>query len=274
VADRATIGNMAPEYGATMGFFPTDAETLEYLRRTGRSDEEVELVERYAKESSCSARCASAAEVQQTLSLDLATVEPSLPDRSGRRTASLAQHEERLSRGAGGPIAERGFALDEAGLHRTGRVATNGSSSEIGHGRWSSLPSQAAPTQQSIGHAGRRAAGEKGGRERLTVKPYVKTSLAPGSRVVTDYLQKAGVTEALDKIGFDTVGYAARPASATASLARCRGQGRHRRGPGGRRRVERQPQFRGAHQSAGARHYLASPRWWWPTLWRAPPTSI
>jgi aconitate hydratase len=210
LADRATIGNMAPEYGATMGFFPTDAETLDYLRRTGRSDEEVELVERYTKEQQLFRTDAGQVpKFTKTLSLDLGSVEPSLagPKRPQDRVA-LADMKSAFRAALRAPIAERGFALDDAGLHRTGRVVNNGASAEIGHGAVviaaiTSCTNTSNPSVMLAAGLLAKKAVEKG----LTVKPYVKTSLAPGSRVVTDYLQKAGVTDALNKIGFNTVGY-------------------------------------------------------------------
>ena len=115
LADRATIANMAPEYGATMGFFPVDVETLNYLRRTGRTKAEVELVERYTKEQGLF-RTDTTPPLQytKTVSLDLSTVEPSLagPKRPQDRV-SLASMQKNWRAGLKAPVAERGFALDE-----------------------------------------------------------------------------------------------------------------------------------------------------------------
>ena len=136
LADRATIGNMAPEYGATMGFFPIDDETLRYLRMTGRTDAEVQLVERYSKEQGLFRTDATPTpKFSQTLSLDLSTVEPSLagPKRPQDRVPLKAMQES-FRRSLRAPVAERGFALSDADVARKATVANNGSTSEIGHG--------------------------------------------------------------------------------------------------------------------------------------------
>ena len=128
LADRATIGNMAPEYGATIGFFPIDDETLRYLRMTGRGDVEVQLVERYAKEQNLFRTDRSPTpEFSKTLSLDLGTVEPSLagPKRPQDRVP-LRTMKESFRRSLVAPLAERGFALSEADAARTATVADNG----------------------------------------------------------------------------------------------------------------------------------------------------
>jgi aconitate hydratase len=210
LADRATIGNMAPEYGATIGFFPIDQETLNYLRRTGRSDDEVQLVERYAKEQGIFRTDGAAVpQFSSKLSLDLGTVEPSLagPKRPHDRVA-LAAMKQSFEKALRAPVNERGFALDEAAVERKGTVQTNGHSTQIGHGAVviaaiTSCTNTSNPNVMLGAGLLARKAVAKG----LQVKPYVKTSLAPGSRVVTDYLDKAGVTADLQKLGFYTVGY-------------------------------------------------------------------
>jgi len=209
LADRATIGNMAPEYGATMGFFPIDDETLTYLRRTGRTPEEVELVERYTKEQQLfRIDGGPTPKFSKILSLDLGTVEASLagPKRPQDRVP-LRTMKEAFRKALTAPIAERGFALDAPGLARKGTVS-NGHATEIGHGAVviAAITSCTNTSNPSVMLAAGLLA-QKAVAKGLTVKPYVKTSLAPGSRVVTDYLDKAGVTSALDKIGFNTVGY-------------------------------------------------------------------
>ncbi len=209
LADRATIGNMAPEYGATMGFFPIDAETLEYLRRTGRSDAEVQLVERYAKEQQLfRTDDGPIPKFTKVLSLDLGSVEPSLagPKRPQDRVA-LGAMKESFRKALRAPVAERGFALDEAGVARTGNVV-NGDSRAIGHGAVviaaiTSCTNTSNPSVMLAAGLLAKKAVEKG----LHVASYVKTSIAPGSRVVTDYLEKAGLTAPLDKLGFNIVGY-------------------------------------------------------------------
>ena len=210
LADRATIGNMAPEYGATIGFFPIDNETLNYLRRTGRTDDEVRLVERYAKEQGLFRTDATPApRFSSKLSLDLSTVEPSLagPKRPHDRVP-LAAMKQSFATALRAPLNDRGFALDEAALKRKGTIETNGHSVQIGHGAVviaaiTSCTNTSNPNVMLGAGLLARKAVAKG----LQVKPYVKTSLAPGSRVVSDYLDEAGVTGDLQALGFYTVGY-------------------------------------------------------------------
>ncbi len=210
LADRATIANMAPEYGATMGFFPIDNESLGYLRRTGRSQQQVDLVERYCKEQGLFRRDDSpTAEYTKTVQLNLSTVEPSLagPKRPQDRV-SLADMKKSWEASLKAPVAERGFGLDDASLAKTAVVKDNGKSAEIGHGAVviaaiTSCTNTSNPSVMLAAGLLAKKAVEKG----LTVKPYVKTSLAPGSRVVSDYLDQAGLTKPLEALGFHTVGY-------------------------------------------------------------------
>ncbi len=210
LADRATISNMAPEYGATMGFFPVDDETLRYLRETGRTPEEVELVEHYYKEQGMFRTDGGIVPTfTKVLKLDLGSVEPCLagPKRPQDRVA-LKNVKESFSKALKAPVAERGFALDDAAIKRTGKVGLNGSSCDITHGAVviaaiTSCTNTSNPSVMLAAGLLARNAVEKG----LTVKPYVKTSLAPGSRVVTDYFDEAGLTDSLNKLGFNTVGY-------------------------------------------------------------------
>ncbi|MEE8368456.1 MAG: aconitate hydratase AcnA, partial [Thermoanaerobaculia bacterium] len=136
LADRATIANMAPEYGATMGFFPIDDETLSYLRLTARSKEQVDLVERYTKEQGLF-RTADGTdpEFTHTVEFDLSTVEPSLagPKRPQDRVALTAM-KSAFQSALRAPVDERGFALDDAALERTAVASINGESSPLGHG--------------------------------------------------------------------------------------------------------------------------------------------
>ena len=210
LADRATIANMAPEYGATMGFFPIDAETLAYLRLTGRPAAHVELVERYMKEQGLF-RTAAAPVPQFTsrLTLDLSTVVPCLagPKRPQDRVA-LGAVQRTFAESLSAPTAKRGFALEEGALARTGRVRDGAGESEIGHGAVviaaiTSCTNTSNPSVMVAAGLLARKAVARG----LAVKPWVKTSLAPGSRVVTDYLEKAGLAADLDRLGFETVGY-------------------------------------------------------------------
>jgi aconitate hydratase len=210
LADRATIGNMAPEYGATMGFFPTDDETLEYMRRTGRTEAEVQLVERYTKENLLfRTDDAPVPKFTQVLSLDLGAVEPSLAGPKRPQDQVLLKNmKQSFHKSLSAPIAERGFALDAAALKRVGHVANNGHSTDITHGAVviAAITSCTNTSNPSVMIAAGLVA-KKAEAKGLSVKPYVKTSLAPGSRVVSDYLEAAGLQKSLDAIGFQTVGY-------------------------------------------------------------------
>jgi aconitase A len=207
--DRATIGNMAPEYGATMGFFPVDAETLRYLTRTGRADA-ADLVERYAREQGLFRTDASPdPEYSDTLALDLATVEPSLagPKRPQDRVA-LAGMKSSFRRALTAPVKERGYGLAEGDLSRTAPVATDGANSTLAHGSVviaaiTSCTNTSNPSVMVGAGLLARKAVERG----LIVKPHVKTSMAPGSKVVTEYLREAGVLDDLEALGFNVVGY-------------------------------------------------------------------
>ena len=210
VADRATIANMAPEYGATMGFFPVDGVTLDYLRQTGRSEANVQLVERYSKEQGLF-RTDDGPKLNytKTLSLDLSTVEPSLagPKRPQDRIP-LREMKKSFTDSLTAPIGKTGFGLDVSELSRTGEVKCDDDSTEITHGAVviaaiTSCTNTSNPSVMIGAGLLAKKAMEKG----LTVPSHVKTSLAPGSRVVTEYLNKAGLTDSLDKLGFNTVGY-------------------------------------------------------------------
>ena len=209
LADRATLANMAPEYGATMGFFPIDGRTLDYLRLTGRSDEQIELVRRYTQEQGLF--CTDDAPVPsftKTLKLDMSTVEPSLsgPKRPQDRIA-LSQMKSAFDQALRAPVKDRGFALEGDALKKTATVAGDGGG-EIGHGAVviaaiTSCTNTSNPSVMIAAGLVAKKAVEKG----LRAQPHVKTSLAPGSRVVSDYLDKAGLSEPLEKVGFYTVGY-------------------------------------------------------------------
>jgi aconitate hydratase len=221
--DRATIANMSPEYGATCGFFPTDAETLRYLRLTGRDPERIALVEAYAKAQGLW-RDASTPEplFTDTLELDIGTVEPSLagPKRPQDRvplSKSNAEFERDLAAmlGVDGQEAEAKMVAEGGGvtgarepttLGRT--VAVAGTDFEIRHGdvviaAITSCTNTSNPSVMLAAGLLARNAIQRG----LHVKPWVKTSLAPGSQVVTAYLQAAGLQTALDQLGFQLVGY-------------------------------------------------------------------
>ncbi len=193
LADRATIANMAPEYGATCGFFPIDEETLRYLRFTGRDEARVKLVEAYAKEQGMWRESGHEPSFTDTLSLDLGDVEPSLagPKRPQDRIL-LSKAAEEFSK------------LDLSGKS----ISVDGEDYELtdGHVTIAAITSCTNTSNPSVMVAAglvARNARAKG----LNVKPWVKTSLAPGSQVVTDYLEKADLQDDLDALGFNLVGY-------------------------------------------------------------------
>jgi aconitate hydratase len=210
LADRATVANMAPEYGATCGFFPVDGETLAYLRRTGRSPDEVTLVERYCKEQGLFRTAETPDPVfTDTLELDLATVEPSVagPKRPQDRVP-LAQMKAAFRKSLTAPAKERGFGLGEADAARTVEVEVRGAKARIGHGAVviAAITSCTNTSNPSV-MLGAGLLARKAVRRGLRVPPYVKTSLAPGSRVVTEYLRASGLLPDLEALGFHVVGY-------------------------------------------------------------------
>jgi aconitate hydratase len=201
LADRATVANMAPEYGATCGFFPIDAETIRYLKATGRSAARIALVEAYAKKQGLW-RTAKTPDplFSDTLELDIGTVEPSLagPKRPQDRVP--------LSRAAAefSAALTNGFAVGDVAK----REPVAGAGYSIGHGdvviaAITSCTNTSNPSVMLGAGLLARNAVKRG----LKVKPWVKTSLAPGSQVVTDYLAKSGLQKDLDKLGFNLVGY-------------------------------------------------------------------
>ncbi|HEX4056332.1 MAG TPA: aconitate hydratase [Tepidisphaeraceae bacterium] len=245
VADRATIANMAPEYGATMGFFPVDDQTLTYLRLTGRDEKLVDLVERYCKEQGLWRQTAVAPVFSENLELNLSTVMPSVagPRRPQDRVdlrgvkqsfrsalvdvfkkevgESTTPRLDRWSAEAPVPAMEpanghNGDALEAANTeHIHGDINRDSADVDL-HDQWiklahgdiaiaaiTSCTNTSNPSVMVAAGLLAKKAVEKG----LHVPPYVKTSLAPGSRVVTDYLNKAGLSQYLDQLGFNTVGY-------------------------------------------------------------------
>ena len=208
--DRATIANMAPEYGATMGFFPTDAESLNYLRRTGRSPELVELVERYTKAQGLFRTDDLSDPIfTDTLELNLADVEPSLagPKRPQDRV-SLSGMKQAFREALSAPVGVKGFGLSDEQLQKKATYKNNGSTVELTHGAVTiaAITSCTNTSNPSV-MIGAGILAKKATERGLKVKPYVKTSLAPGSKVVTDYLDDAGLTPYLEELGFHTVGY-------------------------------------------------------------------
>ena len=209
LADRATLANMAPEYGATMGFVPVDDETLNYLRGTGRPEALVQRIERYSKAQGLFRRNDTPDPIfTDTLELDLSTVEPALagPKRPQDRV-NLSQMQPKWQKTLQASTKERGFELSGDELEST--VPVKGiESGELKHGSVviaaiTSCTNTSNPSVMLAAGLLAKKAIEKG----LKRQPWVKTSLGPGSRVVTDYLQATGLNEALDVLGFHTVGY-------------------------------------------------------------------
>jgi aconitate hydratase len=209
LADRATIANMAPEYGATMGFFPVDAETLRYLERTHRADQ-ARLVEAYTKEQGLFRTDASPEPAfNDTLALDLGDVEPCLagPKRPQDRV-TLRDMKSAFRKSLTAPVKERGYGLADGDLGRTATVTLDGASSTLAHGAVviAAITSCTNTSNPSVMIAAGLLA-KKAAARGLKRRPHVKTSLAPGSKVVTRYLEAAGVMPALESLGFDVVGY-------------------------------------------------------------------
>ncbi len=206
LADRATIANMAPEYGATCGLFPVDRITLDYLRLSGRPEESVQLVEAYMREQGLFVEGATREpEYAEVLELDLATIEPSLagPKRPQDRVAlpKVAAGFEKARR-------EILIAAGQAESTAKVEVRRNEQAFELGHGSVviAAITSCTNTSNPSV-MIGAGLLAKKAVLAGLSVKPWVKTSLAPGSKVVTSYLERAGLLPYLAKLGFDVVGY-------------------------------------------------------------------
>ncbi|WP_411089799.1 aconitate hydratase AcnA [Streptomyces sp. 061-3] len=222
LANRATIGNMSPEFGSTAAIFPIDDETLKYLRLTGRDEQQVALVEAYAKEQGLWLDPAAEPDFSEKLELDLATVVPSIagPKRPQDRIV-LANAKEQFAQDVRNYVSEdeesgkESFPASDAPACANGVpsrpttvTAPDGTTYEIDHGAVTvaaitSCTNTSNPYVMVAAALVAKKAVEKG----LTRKPWVKTTLAPGSKVVTDYFDKAGLTPYLDKVGFNLVGY-------------------------------------------------------------------
>lgn len=202
LADRATIANMAPEYGATCGYFPIDDETLNYLELTGRDEETISLVETYAKEQGFWRNKGDVADYTTTLSLDLSTIVPCISGpKHPQDRILLTEAVERFEKDLSG-------MLDVPKNELENEEMVEGEDYSISHGdvviaAITSCTNTSNPAVLIGAGLVAKKAREKG----LSVKPWVKTSLAPGSQVVEDYLKKAGLQEDLDALGFNLVGY-------------------------------------------------------------------
>jgi aconitate hydratase len=217
--DRATIANMAPEYGATMGYFPIDEKTLDYLRMTGRSEESIDLVrDYYTEQGMFGIPREGDVDYTKVLHLDLDSIVPSVagPKRPQDRI-DVPDLKDSFNRLMEMPVAEGGYGISanerdtvlDVDLDKPGEGGTSTAvQTKLGHGSVviaaiTSCTNTSNPSVMVGAGLVARKALEKG----LSVDPIVKTSLAPGSRVVTDYLNKTGLQESLDKLGFQLVGY-------------------------------------------------------------------
>ena len=245
LANRATIGNMSPEYGATCAIFPVDAVTLDYLRLTGRSEHQIKLVEAYTKQQGMWHDLDHEPTYSQTLELDLASVEPSIagPKRpQDRIPLRVAPHAVSALMTGAESTEQALFGLDKASalsfpasdpISITVNSPADKPRSYCGCGKIHDWPSAPVPveladgtrTEVDNGHVviaaitsctntsnpsvmvGAALLAKKAAEKGLTRKPWVKTTLAPGSRVVTDYYERAGLTTYLDELGFNLVGY-------------------------------------------------------------------
>ncbi len=208
LADRATIANMCPEYGATMGFFPVDDEALNYLRATGRPDELVDLVEKYTKAQGLFRTDDSIAPLYSSyVELDMNTVEASLagPKRPQDRIA-LTDMKEQYRKTLLAPQGPMGIGLSEEDLDRTITIADSGVEMKHGAVVIAAITSCTNTSNPSVMISAALVA-KKAAQLGLTVPSYVKTSLAPGSRVVEDYLVKAELLPYLEQLGFNIVGF-------------------------------------------------------------------
>ncbi|MDR0871070.1 MAG: aconitate hydratase AcnA, partial [Planctomycetaceae bacterium] len=221
LSERAVLANMAPEYGATMGFFPVDAQTIQYLRETGREEEHIQIVEAYCKEQQIfNSPELPVPKYTKTLKLDLSTVEPCVagPKRPQDRVL-LPAVKQSFTDALTAPVKDRGFGLSEEAAAKSATVSytvdddpTNGNNATIDipirHGAVviasiTSCTNTSNPNLMIAAGLLARNAVDKG----LRTPRFVKTSLAPGSRVVKDYLNNAGLMEPLKVLGFDIAGY-------------------------------------------------------------------
>ena len=210
LADRATIANMAPEYGATCGFFPIDERTLEYLRLTGREESHIEGVEAYCKAQGLwYSATSSEKSYTDLLELDLSSVLPALagPKRPQDRV-DLANMKSHFIESLTAPLGHQGHGLESQDLSNSAIVESDGNRFDLNHGdvviaAITSCTNTSNPGVMLAAGLLARNARERG----LSVKPWVKTSLAPGSRVVTEYYEATGLQDDLNAMGFNVVGY-------------------------------------------------------------------
>ncbi|MCX6416911.1 MAG: aconitate hydratase AcnA [Actinobacteria bacterium] len=200
LANRATIGNMSPEYGSTAAIFPIDEETLNYMRLTGRAESQLALVKAYAQEQGLWHNPAIEPVYSEYIELDLGSVTPSI--------AGPKRPQDRVELSNAGPAFETAVQTYTQDRAKTGSVSLNGENFDVAHGSVviaaiTSCTNTSNPSVMMAAGLLAKKAFEKG----LTRKPWVKTTLAPGSQVVTDYYNKSGLTQYLDALGFNLVGY-------------------------------------------------------------------
>jgi aconitate hydratase len=210
LADRATVANMAPEYGATIGFFPVDSETINYMRGTGRSEEQIELVEQYYKAQGMFRTEATADPLfTETLELDLSAIVPSLagPKRPQDRV-ELTQMKQSFDSIVRTPIDKGGYGLNDAKIAQVAVLERPQETAQLGTGAVviAAITSCTNTSNPSV-MIGAGLLAKKAVELGLKKPAYVKSSLTPGSRVVTDYLVKANLLESLEALGFHVAGY-------------------------------------------------------------------
>jgi aconitate hydratase len=213
LADRATISNMAPEYGATMGYFPVDQGTMEYLRLTGRDSRRIATIENYLKAQNLFVKHdgsqADPTYSGDTMSLDLESVVPCLsgPKRPHDRVV-MSEMKSDFTMALTNKVGFKGFGLTDDKKSTKANIKFEGKDYTLGHGSVviaaiTSCTNTSNPDVMIAAGIVAKNAVMKG----LTVNPYIKTSLSPGSHVVTKYLEGAGVQQYLDQLGFTTAGY-------------------------------------------------------------------
>jgi aconitate hydratase len=202
MANRATIGNMSPEYGSTVAIFPIDDETLKYLRLTGRSDDQIALVESYAKKQGLWHDPSAAPRFSEHIELDLSTIVPSIagPKRPQDRIA-LSDSKAALAKSLPGYLSDK-TSTNPIEI-KVGGTATKITNGDVVIASITSCTNTSNPSVMIGAALLAKKAVEKG----LKSKPWVKTTLAPGSKVVTDYYDKAGLTKYMEDLGFNLVGY-------------------------------------------------------------------
>ncbi|CAM2961427.1 aconitate hydratase AcnA [Salinicoccus roseus] len=210
LADRATIANMAPEYGATCGFFPVDDETLEYMKLTGRSEEHIDIVKKYLQENDMYFDPANEPVYSEVVDLDLSTVEPALagPKRP-QDLIQLSDMKKEYRKSITAESGNHGHGLDEAEFDKKTTIKFNdGREVEMKTGDLAiAAITSCTNTSNPYVMLGAGLIAKKAVEKGLEVPAYVKTSLAPGSKVVTGYLEDSGLQQYLDKLGFNLVGY-------------------------------------------------------------------